>query len=55
MYADVQANTLEYEMRFAARLVRAGVNELYALDVAAQRFPSADPETDAAEWLEGRA
>lgn len=55
MYGNVQASILEYEMRFAACLVRAGVNELYALDVAAQRFPSDDPETDAAEWLEGRA
>ncbi len=51
MYHTAQIDTLEYEMRFAAALVRAGVNALYALDVAAQRFPSADPEDDAAEWL----
>ncbi len=47
----VQMSTFEYEMRFAAALVRAGVGELYALDVAGMQFPSDDPESDAAEWL----
>ncbi len=42
----------EYEMRFAAVLVGAGIPEHEALDIAAQRYLSADPEADAAEWLD---
>ncbi len=42
----------EYEMRFAAALVGAGVAPLYALDVAGRVPLGADPEADAADWLD---